>query len=292
VGRLSAALLGASVTAGLLGTAERIAPQRLVRTNHRGQRVSLVAGPVLAVASAAAAAAGAGTGRLRAAVLLAGLGAGAAGCYDDVAGARPAERADKGFRGHLAALRQGRVSAGAVKVGGIGAVALVAGALLPAAADESGGATGGAARRDAGRAAGEALLAAGVVAGTANLVNLFDLRPGRALKVGLLLGVPLLGGAAAGPAAGALGAAAALLPADLGERVMLGDTGANALGAVLGVALAASTSTGGRAGALAVLVALTAASERVSFTRVIDATPGLRELDALGRRPPSPAPVR
>ena len=33
------------------------------------------------------------------------------------------------------------------------------------------------------------------------------------------------------------------------------------------------------------LVLLNLASERVSFTKVIDATPGLRHLDRLGRRP-------
>ncbi len=78
--------------------------------------------------------------------------------------------------------------------------------------------------------------------------------------------------------------AAALLPADLGEQVMLGDAGANALGALLGVALAARTGTAGRAMLLGALAGLTAASERVSFTKVIEGTPGLRELDALGRR--------
>jgi hypothetical protein len=66
---------------------------------------------------------------------------------------------------------------------------------------------------------------------------------------------------------------------------MLGDAGANALGALLGLALAARTGPLGRAVLLAGVAGLTAASERVSFTRVIERTPGLRELDALGRRP-------
>ncbi|RQW82791.1 hypothetical protein DKL51_32735, partial [Micromonospora globispora] len=86
-----------------------------------------------------------------------------------------------------------------------------------------------------------------------------------------------------GIAAGAAGAAAGLIQEDLDERVMLGDSGANALGALLGVSLAARSGPVGRAGVLALLAALTAASEKVSFTQVIQRTPGLRELDALGR---------
>ena len=69
---------------------------------------------------------------------------------------------------------------------------------------------------------------------------------------------------------------------------MLGDTGANALGAVLGLAAVTADAGPARlAGRLAALAALTLASEKVSFTRVIEATPGLRELDRLGRRPAS-----
>jgi hypothetical protein len=75
-----------------------------------------------------------------------------------------------------------------------------------------------------------------------------------------------------------------VLPDDLGERVMLGDCGANALGALLGLRLAALPGRGSRAALLGAVVALTLASEKVSFTQVIEATPGLRELDRLGRR--------
>jgi hypothetical protein len=65
---------------------------------------------------------------------------------------------------------------------------------------------------------------------------------------------------------------------------MLGDTGANSAGALLGAALVQRTGRRGRWAALVVLTVLTLASEKVSFTRVIESTPGLRELDALGRR--------
>ncbi|GHJ15872.1 MULTISPECIES: hypothetical protein [unclassified Micromonospora] len=253
----------------------------LERTNYRGRTVTLAAGPALAVGAATAGALGAGSAPAGAAALLAGVGAGAVGLYDDVVGARPEQKAAKGFAGHLAALREGRVTAGLVKVAGVGAAGLGAAALL--AADRRVAAHPRRQRAGAFGRGVDVLLGAGVVAGTANLVNLLDLRPGRALKSGLLLGAPLSTGPHGGIAAGAVGAAAGLLRDDLGERVMVGDSGANALGALLGVSLAARTGPLGRAGVLAVLAALTAASEKVSFTQVIHRTPGLRHLDELGR---------
>lgn len=223
---------------------------RWTRSNHRGAAVSLLSGPALAVAVGAVA------DLPRSAALVAAAGAGAVGAYDDASGARHPHA--KGFRGHAAALRQGRVTGGAVKVLGIGATGLLAGRLL-------------------GRApATDLLLRGAVVAGSANLVNLLDLRPGRALKAGSAAAVAL---GQPGPAAAAL----ALLPEDLGERTMLGDAGANALGAVLGLALLDRHPGRARA-ALAGLVVLTAASEVVSYSRVIDAVPPLRWVDRLGRR--------
>src|SRR5699024_484522 len=57
---------------------------------------------------------------------------------------------------------------------------------------------------------------AGVIAGSANLANLFDLRPGRALKVGVLTAVPLILRREGSPAAAVtLGSCLALLPEDL-----------------------------------------------------------------------------
>lgn len=245
-------------------------PDRWRAVNHRDRSVSLLAGPALVIAVAGSAAVGgrAARPRLALAVLVAVGGAGAAGLYDDLVGSRPAERATKGFAGHLAAARSGRLSAGAVKVVGIILSALVSTRGMPPP------------RLDR-------LLAGGVIAGSANLLNLLDLRPGRALKCALLVGVPLLlsSGPGAALAAGPVGAAAALLGADLDERAMIGDAGANALGAALGLALAQATGRRRNAALLAVLVALTAASELVSFSRVIDATPALAWFDALGRRP-------
>lgn len=248
-------MLGRLLTAGAGAVAARYALREvrtspagpaLERTNFRGRTVSLAAGPALAAGATGAAALGATSGASGAAAVVAGLGAGAVGLYDDVVGARPDQKTAKGFAGHLAALREGRITSGLVKIVGVGAAGLGAAALL--AADPR---VAGHRRRQRQGALGrgvDVLLGAGVVAGTANLVNLLDLRPGRALKSGLLLGAPLAGGPHGGIAAGAAGAAAGLLPDDLDETVMLGDSGANALGALLGVALAARTGPLGRAG--------------------------------------------
>ena len=241
------------------------------RTNHRGEPVTLLEGPAAATGAALAAALTPGLpGRSRAALVVAAAGAGALGGYDDLAGS--GDR--RGFRGHLGALAHGEVTTGAVKIGGIGATGLAASALL------GGGPL-------------DVAVNAGLIAGGANLLNLFDLRPGRAIKVATLAAglIAATGRPGAGPAPGPtlagipLGAALALVDEDLGERAMLGDAGANALGALLGAAAAASLPRSGRVAALAGVVALTAASEKISFTKVIQRTPPLHWLDMLGRRP-------
>jgi UDP-N-acetylmuramyl pentapeptide phosphotransferase/UDP-N-acetylglucosamine-1-phosphate transferase len=267
---LAGAAAARAALAGAAALTARPAGAPWRRMNYAKRPVTLLGGPALAVSATATAVLGAPAGA-RAAAAVVGTVSGLVGAYDDLAGARPEQARDKGLAGHLAALRAGRVSAGAVKVAGIGAAAATA-ALLT--------------RKGRGPAAlVDGVLATGLVAGTANLVNLLDLRPGRAAKAGVLAAAATLGGPAGGLVAGPLGATLAVLPDDLGERVMLGDSGANALGALLGLRLAAVPGRAPRAGLLAGIVALTLASEKVSFTSVIEATPGLRELDRLGRRP-------
>jgi UDP-N-acetylmuramyl pentapeptide phosphotransferase/UDP-N-acetylglucosamine-1-phosphate transferase len=251
---------------------------RWARVNHRGEPVTLLEGPAFAAGACAALALAPGLpGRVRVAGLIAVSGAAAFGVVDDLADVS-GPGGSKGLRGHLGALARGQLTTGGLKVAGIGATGLAAAAL----------ALGPRARLR------EVLPAAALVAGTANLLNLFDLRPGRALKVALLPAPFMLGPALApGPAGSAArslvgavaGPALVLLPEDLGEHAMLGDSGANAAGALLGVAVLPGAGPRARAAALAGVVALTLASEKVSFTRVIEATPGLRELDRLGRRP-------
>lgn len=242
------------------------------RTNHAGHPITLLEGPAYAAAAAAAAAGAPGLPpRLRAAAVVATLGAAGFGALDDLG----ETGSSKGLRGHLGELARGRLTTGGAKLLGIAATGLAAAALVDRPAHP-----------DRGRGAVDLLASGALVAGCANLVNLLDLRPGRALKAVLLTAPAAISAHPAGAlVAAAVGPAAALLPVDLAEQAMLGDTGANAAGALLGTALVAGLGPRARWVALVGVVALTLASEQVSFTRVIEATPGLRELDALGRRP-------
>ncbi|MDX3006429.1 hypothetical protein PWY87_32435 [Kribbella solani] len=268
MGILSAAL-SAAATAGLERAAEQLPKENRApfeRTNHRGETVTLLEGPVAVLGALAGVAASRGSGKVKAAALVAGAVSGAVGAYDDLRGTTQA----KGFRGHLSALKRGEVTSGAVKILGVGAAGLAAAAMLP--------------RKSRGVKAVAGVVADGaLIAGTANLTNLLDLRPGRALKAVTALNAPLA--VVSGPAGAVVGAAAASAPADLGERAMLGDCGANGLGAITGTALAASLPRPLKTLALAAVVALNLASEKVSFTKVIAETPALDKIDQWGRRP-------
>ena len=248
------------------------------RTNHRGEPVTLLEGPAVALGAVAVQLIYSGWARSSArtaqALALAGAGALGFGVYDDLAGSGKR----RGLRGHLGALARGEVTTGAVKLAGLGATGLGAAALLE--------------RHEP----ADVAINAGLIAGGANLVNLFDLRPGRAVKVAtasaalIAAGSAVTGGSGGSAAVAApLGAALAMAPEDLGERAMLGDAGANALGAMLGCAAAVSLPRPARVALLAGIATLTVASEKVSFTKVIERTPPLRRLDMLGRRPRPPA---
>lgn len=277
---LGAFVAGAACSAllwRLLGDEWRSSPT-LQRENYRGHALPVAAGAIVVLAVALAASAYwtvARSGGITAAesargatvlpAALAALGFGFIGLLDDLVGTT----ATKGFRGHLGALASGRVTTGLVK--------LVAGGVLAVllALDEGG--------------LVELIRGALLVALAANLANLFDRAPGRVVKVALLGAVVIAvagapGWVLTGPML-VLGAGAGMLVPDLRERCMLGDTGANVLGAALGYGLALALGATAQWIAVVVLLALNGASERVSFSRIIDATPPLRWLDRLGARP-------
>lgn len=272
VGRVLLAMLGPALAAPLFA-----------RTNYRGVTLPTAAGLVvaatalvveaaLALVDAARLADLTASGGVRALTVATVVGFALLGVVDDLAGTGLDGR---GFRGHLRALVHGRLTTGGLKLGGGAALAVVVSAPL-------------------GGRVGPLLVDAALVALAANLGNLFDRAPGRTTKVAALAALALA--AAAGldeqlvGAAVVVGAALALLRADLAERLMLGDTGANAVGAALGLGVVVTAPLGGRVAVAAVLLALNLTSEVVSFSRVIDRVGPLRALDHLGRRP-SPPPA-
>lgn len=271
--------LGATVAAVAWRSTVHVFAQPLfARRNYRGIDVPVAVGVLLAVSAVGGEAlitagetltdspSSHRTARLL--VLAVACGFAMLGFIDDVA----AEGEDKGFRGHLRAMRTGRLTTGGLKLVGGGLLAVMAAGFT---APDS---------------LGWMLVDAGVIALGANLGNLFDRAPGRVTKVGLACFVALAAGAGAtgrpmlGAVALVIGASAGLLGPDLGERLMLGDAGSNVIGSVLATGLVLVSGRGATLAALVVLILLNGASEKVSFSRVIDATPPLRALDRLGRR--------
>jgi len=255
-------------------TVRGMASQGLVRENYRGVEVAFPAGAVFVLSG------------LVALVVLAPLysfvdtdvfpagmfsvviyvtGVAFLGLFDDLVGGG---RAPRGWRGHFGALGAGRVSSGVLKA--VGTLGLALTVMAEPDAD-----------------AGKYLLAVAVLVLATNVFNLLDLRPGRSIKVLALLGLGLtLGSMDLDPFWSLtlfVGPLLVLLPLDLRETGMLGDTGSNAIGAIAGLWLVFTLSTLGQAIAAGLLLLITVYGEFRSISELIERTPGLRQLDLLGR---------
>ena len=269
-----AALTAVVVAAAVAQDAIARSPRRLMRANVRELEVPAVLGfPLVAgffagfwvtVAAMWAGVGGVNIGATGAALWLVVLVAAPAGLMDDLRGSE----IQRGFGGHLTALRSGRFTGGIGKLLLVGAASLIAASFLAEGV--------------------ELLEVALLIALSANLFNLLDRAPGRAGKVGLLALLPLM---AFGDlewslaAAGLVGALIVILVVDLRELGMLGDAGANPLGAAIGLGLAASLEEPWRLLALVIAVLANVASERWSFSEVIATNRALRAFDRIGRRP-------
>lgn len=191
--------------------------------------------------------------------LLVVVGFGGLGLIDDIWGSGDV----RGLRGHLRALRHGQFTTGTLKLVGGLIVAYVA-------------------ARAAGGTATGSVVSALVIALCANMFNLLDVRPGRAVvpfvAVATVLSVlwrhppfhPLV------PVA--LGAAL-ILPFDVSGRVMLGDTGSNLIGASLGLAFVGRLGLTGEFVMVAAFGGIHLAAERWSLSRLIETCPPLAAID-------------
>ncbi|MHB1460761.1 MAG: hypothetical protein ACYC1M_05735 [Armatimonadota bacterium] len=195
------------------------------------------------------------------------------GTIDDLFGKRDGE--PKGLKGHFSALFKGRITTGLIKaVGGVlGAVWL-----------------GGITAQHTWQWPVNTLL----IALSANAINLFDLRPGRAITISLVaISVCLVLAFLAGQYFLFIGLVLIWSMCffwrkeDAQAKAMMGDSGSNLLGAVMGVSLAVCLPAWASVSWLVVLVLLHVAAERVSFSQVIERTPWLARIDALtGLRKP------
>lgn len=174
-----------------------------------------------------------------------------------------------GLKGHgLYFLTRKELSGGLLKVLGIGGMAL---GVTP--------------RFSLGT--GEILLNTFLLALSANALNLFDRRPGRALKVfggGCLVLLALSGLSFFYFLSPLVGIALAYAPYDFRSRVMLGDTGANLLGFALGLGAVLVFPFGGRLLLLLLLISLHFYAEKYSLSALIERVAWLRYLDRLGCR--------
>ncbi len=191
------------------------------------------------------------------------------GLIDDVFGAPD----EKGFYGHLKSLIRGRMTTGALKA--VGGLALSIAVLFPYSSPSW-----------------EVLINGSVTALSANLFNLLDTKPGRAIKVflslfGLVLFLLIKNGSgficmfcAAG------GAAVALFPGDLRESHMLGDAGSNLIGATIGFGICVGLNRFlfWRIVVLIVVALLNLLSEKYSFSRIIERNKILSWIDKTGTR--------
>jgi len=256
----------------MAGTEPALCRMGLLRRNFQGRPIPVGIGlvvllwalPALGVLAVLAPAGIRATTAFAAVILAFGL----LGLADDLWGDRRAT----GLRGHVGELlRHGRVTTGLLKlVGGALAATLVPRLILD-------------------RTWPAALLEGALIALSANLLNLLDLRPGRCAAVFLVLGslasladAFARGGVRLPPLLLVLVPALAVYPRDARGQAMLGDVGSNLLGAALGLALAlAIRAPAGELALVAVLGAVHVAAERWSLTALIERAPALRALDRL-----------
>lgn len=125
-----------------------------------------------------------------------------------------------------------------------------------------------------------------IIALSTNLMNLLDLRPGRAIKVYLVIIITLL----LTLAGYSKGLVLILLPCvivyffdDLKAKAMMGDTGSNVLGISIGILIAIGYARPIRIGWLVFLVFIHILTEKYSLTKIIENNKVLNFIDKLGR---------
>lgn len=189
---------------------------------------------------------------------------GLVGLLDDLIG----DKEIKGLKGHIKSFFRGKLTTGGIKAFLGLFISLVVSSYLSSNLLE--------------------FLVNGLIIGLfTNLINLFDLRPGRASKVFIILSVLLLlfsGNKDNNYIILSLyGMLIPYISLDLNSKVMMGDTGANILGYSLGIYAAANYNIVPKIIILIILVVVHLLAEKVSFSKIIEENKYLKSFDNMGR---------
>jgi len=189
---------------------------------------------------------------------------GLVGLMDDLIG----EKDVKGLKGHIFNFIKGNPTTGGIKAGVGFLVALFVSLVLS-------------------RNIIEIIINTLIIALFTNLINLFDLRPGRSSKVFILFAIIMLIFSATNQYNKIIysffGILLVYLPLDLKAKVMMGDVGSNTMGITLGIYCAFTQNIIAKLVYLLLLFVLHILAERVSFTKIIENNRLLKFLDDLGR---------
>jgi len=189
------------------------------------------------------------------------------GFVDDMLGSRDV----LGLKGHIKSLLNGRLTTGALKA----IVGLLLAFVLSLSFTSS---------------FVEVVVNTFIMALFTNFFNLLDLRPGRAIKVYIMIFLVIIGILnAAGKSELAIpflplfGTVIGYMPYDLKAHCMMGDAGSNVLGISVGFLVVLSLSWHIKIAILAFLIGIHIFTEKYSLTEIIEKNPVLHYLDNLGR---------
>ena len=186
-----------------------------------------------------------------------------AGALDDLIGNRNVS----GLKGHFKSLFKGELTTGGFKALFGGFVGLVVSVCISSSIVDI-------------------IVNTLIIALSTNLMNLFDLRPGRAIKAYLVIMIPiyitLTGYTKVFPLL-ILPNVLAYFNTDLKARGMMGDTGSNVLGISIGVLMALGYGIKVRVAWLVFLVLMHLITEKFSLTKIIEKNKVLKFIDDLGR---------
>jgi UDP-N-acetylmuramyl pentapeptide phosphotransferase/UDP-N-acetylglucosamine-1-phosphate transferase len=186
------------------------------------------------------------------------------GMIDDLIG----DKSIKGFKGHIRALTKGTLTTGMLKA----LIGFFISLFVSIVISEN---------------TADGILNIFLIALFINFINLFDLRPGRALKMFLFISIFFLLTTKLNVSSLVIfsfyGIIIRYLPLDLKAKAMMGDVGSNILGLTLGIYCALNYTFHIKLIYLAVLILIQIVSEFFSFSSIIEKSRFLKFIDNLGR---------